>query len=52
MDFSWYTMDDLLNQAYDNKKLAQMDRGDTLNLIRELANRLQRAADELQVLAR
>jgi hypothetical protein len=52
MDFSWYTQDKLMNEAFDNKALAQMDRGDMLSMIRELALRLQRANDELQVLAR
>jgi hypothetical protein len=50
MDFSWVTTNDLLNTAFDNKQLTQMDRGDTLNLIRELARRLQLAENELGLL--
>lgn len=47
MDFSWKNNDYLINTAYDMKELAKMDRGDTLNLIRELANRLQLVLKEL-----
>jgi hypothetical protein len=47
MDFSWKSTDALINQAYDMKGLAKMDRDDTANLIRELAIRLQQAIKEL-----
>lgn len=47
MDFSWKSTDALINQAYDLKGLAKMDRDDTANLIRELAIRLQQAIKEL-----
>lgn len=52
LDVSWYTHDDLLNLAFDHKALAKLDRGDTLNLIKELAIRLQRTANQLQRLER
>lgn len=52
MDVSWYTMDDLLNLAFDPKALSKLDKGDTFNIIRELAIRLQRANDEINRLAR
>lgn len=45
MDFSWTPMDVLLNTAFDKKQLAQMDRGDTLELVLELARRLQYLLD-------
>ena len=50
MDFSWITTNDLLNTAFDKKQLAQMDRGDTLSLVMELARRLQNAVNELDQL--
>jgi hypothetical protein len=52
LDVSWYTHDDLLNLAFDPKQLAKLDQGDTRNLIKELAIRLQRATDELHRLDR
>lgn len=52
LDVSWYTHDDLLNLAFDAKQLAKLDQGDTRNLIKELAIRLQRATDELHRLDR
>lgn len=52
LDVSWYTMDDLLNLAFDPKALSKLDKGDTFNIIRELAIRLQRANDEINRLAR
>jgi hypothetical protein len=52
LDVSWYTMDDLLNLAFDPKALSKLDKGDTFNIIRELAIRLQRANDEISRLAR
>lgn len=50
MDFSWTTTNDLINTAFDKKKLAQMDMGDTLELVLELARRLQKAVDEIDTL--
>jgi hypothetical protein len=52
MDFSWYTIDELLNTALSAKDVGQMDMGDKVSLIRELAARLQRAEAELMKLAR
>lgn len=52
LDVSWYTTDDLLNLAFDAKALSKLDKGDTFNIIRELAIRLQRANDEINRLAR
>lgn len=49
-DFSWYTVDDLLNLAFDKTGLAQLDGGDMMNLIRELGIRLQQSYTELQKL--
>jgi hypothetical protein len=52
LDVSWYTHDDLLNLAFDNKQLAKLDQGDMRNLVKELAIRLQRTTDELLKAAR
>jgi hypothetical protein len=52
MDFSWMNVDQLLNLAFDSKQLAQLDQGDKIKLIRELAIRVQNQANELQVLSR
>jgi hypothetical protein len=52
LDVSWYTHDDLLNLAFDNKELAKLDQGDVRNLVRELAIRLQQSYDQLQRLER
>jgi hypothetical protein len=52
LDVSWYTHDDLVNLAYDDKALAKLDGGDLRNIIRELTIRLQRTTDQLQRLER
>lgn len=48
MDFSWYSIDALQNLAFNRKALASMDQGDMVNLIRELALRLQQAINEIK----
>lgn len=50
LDVSWYTIDDLLNLAFNQKDLAKLDQGDMTNLIKELAIRLERANHELHLL--
>jgi hypothetical protein len=40
-DFEKYSDDDLINEAFDSQALANMDMGDHINLIEELARRYQ-----------
>lgn len=52
LDVSWYTIDELLNLAHDRGALSKLDHGDMVNVIKELAIRLQQANDELHRLSR
>lgn len=40
-NFENYSDDDLINDAFDPVKMAALDRGDSVNLIEELARRYQ-----------
>jgi len=51
LDVSWYTNDNLLNLVFDRAAIAQLDRGDMMNVTMELARRLQDTLFELDQLS-
>lgn len=52
MQFNNYTTTELITQANDSRGLSQMDRGDMLNLVKELSDRLESMYHDTMVVVR